>query len=180
MTIVSFLRSVDSQYLKIILAKKKKRTLEDRFLCSDETIAFDWVFVWRCNLKKKILILWFFTADSFFTADFFLTADSFWLQISSWLQIFFDCRFLLDCRFFLDCRFLLDCRLFCVERLSTIVLCSLCRRETVVENEDIRLFKETLLNNEFEELFLLLEKSCLCEKTRDRYWILNSTYNCRY
>jgi hypothetical protein len=45
---------------------------------------------------------------------------------------------------------------------------------TVVENEDIRFFEKTLLNNEFEELCLLFEK-IVCAKRR----VINIKYRIR-
>jgi hypothetical protein len=52
--------------------------------------------------------------------------------------------------------------------------------KTIVENEDICLSQMTLLSNEFEEFVCCSKRFCLCKKTRDKYWISNSTYNCFY
>jgi hypothetical protein len=159
MTIVSSFRSADSQYLKIHLWRKRRRKRsknKDRFLCVDETIVIEWFFARFCNLKK------FLTADYFFIADFFI-ADSFLIA-----------DFFLNANSFLTANYLAYndfYQSFFVFNASVII---------IIENEDIWLFQITLLNNEFEELFVVRKDFVCVKKTRDKYWVLNSTYNCLY
>jgi hypothetical protein len=51
---------------------------------------------------------------------------------------------------------------------------------TIIQNEDIWLLQMTLLNSEFEEFFVVRKNFVCVKKTRDKYWISNSTYSCLY
>jgi hypothetical protein len=145
MTIVFSLKNVDSQYLKIHFwrkRRKKRSKNKDRFLCVDETIAFDWFFARSCNLKNSwyliadyFFIADFFAADSFLTADFFLIANFFLTTDYSALNDFYQSFFVLNVNV-----------------------------KTIVENENICLSQMTLLNNEFEEFVCCSKRFCLCRK----------------
>jgi hypothetical protein len=137
------------------LAKKKKKKAfeEQRSISLCWRNDRFWLIVARsCNLKN----LWYLIADYFFIADFF-TADSF-----------------LTADFFLTADYLaLNDFYQSFFVLNAIVI-------IVIENEDICLSHITLLSSEFEELVCCSKRFRLCRKTRDKYWISNSTYNCFY
>jgi hypothetical protein len=149
MTIIFSLRSADFQYFENYLREKwkekaLKKTKIDFFVLTKRSLLIS---VSRVLVIRKTWNSWVFSSLQILSS----------LQISSSLQI-------LDCRWSFDCKFLFDCKWFCVKWLLTVVLCSLCRREAVVENEDIRLFEKTLLNSEFEELLFVVRKNLFVQK----------------
>ncbi len=99
----------------------------------------------------KILDTWLLFIADFFTADSFLIAAFFLIADYLALNDFYQSFFVLNANV-----------------------------KTIVENEDICLSQMTLLSNEFEEFVCCSKRFCLCKKTRDKYWISNSTYNCFY
>jgi hypothetical protein len=145
----------------IFSEKKKKRAFErtkiEFFVLTKRSLLTDF---------SRVLVIWrifdtwlqiisssqiFFTADSFLTVDFFLIADFFLITNYFALNDFYQSFFVLNASV-----------------------------KTIVENKSICLLQMTLLNNEFEELVCCSKKICLCKKTRDKYWISNSTYNYFY
>ncbi len=109
------------------------------------------------NDFSRVLVIWrildtwlLFIAD-FFTADSFLTADFFLTANYLALNDFYQSFFVFNANV-----------------------------KTIVENEDICLSQMTLLSDEFEELVCCSKRFCLCRKTRDKYWISNSTYSWFY
>jgi hypothetical protein len=140
---------------KFIFSEKERRERsknKDRFFCADETIASDWFFARSCNSKNLwYLIANYFLIANFFTADSFLTADFFLTADYLAFNDFYQSFFVFN---------------------ANVMI--------VIENEDICLSHMTLLSSEFEEFVCCSKRFCLCKKTRDRYWVSNSTYNCLY
>jgi hypothetical protein len=150
MTIVFSFRSADSQYLKIHLWRKRRR---ERSKNKDRFLCADETIAsdWFFARSCNSKNLWYLTADYFFIADSFLTADFFLTADYLALNDFYQSFFVLN---------------------ASVMI--------VIENEDICLSHMTLLNSEFEELVCCSKRFCLCRKTRDRYWVSNSTYSCLY
>ncbi len=135
--------------------KSVRRTKIDFFVLIKRSLLNDF---------SRVLVIWkkFLTTDYFFIADFF-TADS-----------FLTANFFLNADFFLIANYLAFndfYQSFFVFNANVI---------TIIQNEDIWLLQMTLLNSEFEEFFVVRKNFVCVKKTRDKYWISNSTYSCLY
>ncbi len=132
-----------------------RRTKIDFFVLTKRSLLSNFsrvLVIWKKFLTADyFFIANFFTADSFLIADFFLNADFFLIADYFALNDFYQSFFVLN---------------------ANVI--------TIIENEDIWLLQMTLLSNEFEKLFVIRKDFVCVKKTRDRYWVSNSTYSCFY
>ncbi len=132
-----------------------RRTKIDFFVLTKRSFLSDFsrvLVIWKKFLTADyFFIADFFTANSFLTADFFLNADFFLIADYLAFNDFYQSFFVFN---------------------ASVI--------TIIENENIWLLQMTLLSNEFEEFFVVRKDFVCVKKTRDKYWISNSTYNCLY
>ncbi len=132
-----------------------RRTKIDFFVLTKRSLLNDFsrvLVIWKKFLTANyFFIANFFTADSFLTADFFLNADFFLIADYLAFNDFYQSFFVFN---------------------ANVI--------TIIENEDIWLLQMTLLSSEFEELFVVQKDFVCVKKTRDKYWVSNSTYSCLY
>ncbi len=144
---------------KFIFDEKEKESVRktkiDFFVLTKRSLLNDFsrvLIIWKKFLiADYFFIANFFIADSFLIADFFLNADFFLIADYFALNDFYQSFFVLN---------------------ANVI--------TIIENEDIWLLQMTLLSSEFEELFVVRKDFVCVKKTRDKYWISNSTYSCLY